>query len=159
MAFPKGQPKYQRPLFIKRFWARVRIAGPDDCWLWMGSMSHGYGALRFKTKQWLAHRFAYEIVHGEGSAIGFDVLHTCDTPLCCNDRHHYLGTQTDNNKDRDARGRTAKGERHPRAKLTFDDVEKIRSLSCRGVSNTELARQFGIHNSGITRIIKGELWK
>jgi hypothetical protein len=33
------------------------------------------------------------------------VLHTCDEALCCNPNHLYLGTQLDNIKDRDTRGR------------------------------------------------------
>jgi hypothetical protein len=47
----------------------------------------------------LAHRYAWELAHGE---IPEDVMvcHTCDNPPCCNERHHFLGTVVDNNADR-----------------------------------------------------------
>src|SRR6266487_2334557 len=29
--------------FEERFWAKVEVRGPDDCWLWKGCFSEGYG--------------------------------------------------------------------------------------------------------------------
>ena len=37
--------------------------------------------------------------------VGLNVLHVCDNALCCNPNHLYLGTQIDNIKDRDMKGR------------------------------------------------------
>ncbi len=51
-----------------------------------------------------AHRLAYFIWNG-----AFDwklhVLHHCDTPLCVNPAHLYLGTNEDNIRDKVTRGR------------------------------------------------------
>ena len=161
MAPPKGKPKYARPVFNARFWQRVTIGGPDDCWPWHGAVgSDGYGQVTYNSKRYGAHRFAYACNHGDDSIVGVDVLHSCDNPLCCNDRHHFLGNQTDNNKDRDSKGRNARGERHGKAKLSAADVAEIRRLGrIRFLSKRAVARKFGMASSGICRIINGELWK
>ena len=162
MAPPKGKPKYERSIFNARFWARVNISGPDDCWPWHGAIrSDGYGDVRYNSKRYGAHRFAYACNHGDSSIIGVDILHTCDNPLCCNDKHHFTGNQSDNNKDRDAKRRNAKGERHGKAKLNVADVAEIRHLAKTPYwgFQTRMAEKFGISTSGVNRIISGELWK
>ena len=83
----------------------------DDCIIWTGHRDpNGYGRVSVPGHSTYAHRFAYEEVHGEIPP-GMSVLHTCDVPSCVNPVHLYLGTQADNVRDRDARGRTAKGKR------------------------------------------------
>lgn len=95
-----------------RFWSKVAIAGPDDCWLWQACMSdNGYGFFRLDNKQWRAHRVAWQLTYGDIPE-ELRVLHKCDVPLCVNPNHLFLGTDTDNMHDRDAKGRQAKGERH-----------------------------------------------
>lgn len=107
----------------ERFWRKVIKAGPNDCWLWKGKKhNQGYGILSAsKTNpDILSHRLAWIIIKGE---LGDKdcVLHNCpngDNRLCCNPAHLFIGTRTDNAKDRDNKGRTAKGEQHGRRKLT-----------------------------------------
>ena len=42
-----------------------------------------YGRLRVNGKDILAHRYAYQLCHGE-IPVGMCVLHRCDNPKCCN---------------------------------------------------------------------------
>lgn len=79
----------------------------ENCWLWTASTrgNNGYGGFRVnKTSIRLAHNVAYELYKGEIPE-GQRVLHTCDNPLCVNPTHLFLGTQIDNIKDRDMKGR------------------------------------------------------
>ena len=78
---------------------------PDDCWLWHGSTSKGYGRIKLnKTTRILAHRMSYLLYVGP---IPEDTLclHTCDESRCCNPSHLFLGTQKDNLQDMYEKGR------------------------------------------------------
>jgi hypothetical protein len=77
------------------------------CWIWMGQIDKdGYGQFRMcATDKWhKAHRASYELFVGEIPA-GKNVLHTCDVPGCVNPAHLYIGTQKDNVRDMQERGR------------------------------------------------------
>jgi hypothetical protein len=88
---------------IERFWSCVDKSG--DCWNWArGKSRHGYGRFRLKGEQIYAHRFAFEITYGTVLP-GLCICHTCDNPSCCNPKHLWVGTATDNMRDRDRKGR------------------------------------------------------
>lgn len=87
---------------------------------------------------------------------GISVCHACDNPLCINPEHLFLGTQADNVKDRDMKGRTSKGSNHYKAKLTEKDVKMIRRSHRNGM---ELAKMFGLHHSTVYAIINHTSWK
>lgn len=57
------------------------------------------------------------------------VLHKCDVRKCVNPEHLFIGTAADNAQDMYAKGRenNVRGERHPRAVLTEEDVRSIRA--------------------------------
>lgn len=74
------------------------------CLLWLGHSFDRYGVLRVRGKYMRAHRFAYERINGPIGA-GLCVLHRCDTPMCVNPEHLFLGTQKDNMLDRERKGR------------------------------------------------------
>lgn len=143
---------------------KIGRGGPDDCWLWTAYRHRqGYGVVRIGRKVRLAHRAAYEAVHGKGSAEGLVVRHRCDTPACVNPGHLELGTQADNVRDRDERERRVapNGERHGMAKLTEADVREIRATYVRGSSDLgqyALARRFGVAQTLIGNIVRREGW-
>jgi hypothetical protein len=61
--------------------------------------------LRIGKSLVLAHRLSY-IIHKGDIPQNMCVLHICDTPLCVNPDHLFLGTQQDNIKDRDMKNHT-----------------------------------------------------
>ena len=153
--------------------------GPDACWPWTAGREKLYGRVKWRGRMWLAHRVAWILAHGpiplgEGHH-GTCVLHRCDTPLCCNPAHLFLGTQIENIRDRDQKGRhrAAVGERngththpervvrgdvHPNAKLTVADVLDIRRRAAAGEPKAALARAFGVSPCTIRNVVVRRTW-
>lgn len=91
---------------------------------------------------------------------GLVVRHDCDNPRCIDPTHLRVGTQKDNTDDRSSRSRTAKGERHGRARLDKNSVQAIRSeYKTGGCSLRDIAAKYNVHNSTIERVIKNKTWK
>jgi hypothetical protein len=146
---PKGLSPSERLAFIG--WT-VTASG---CHEWRGSRSRdGYGNLSMCGVAWLAHRLAYTAANGPIPA-GKVVRHTCDNPPCINPAHLTTGTIAENVHDSIARKRFANGERMPRHKLTDTDVAEIRRLAMAGVLSRDIATQFSIHQSYVTRLASG----
>jgi hypothetical protein len=142
-----------------RFERMLDRRDPNECWPWLGyTDKDGYGTIA-PTHGTLkkAHRVAYEMMIGPiPDAMG--VLHTCDNPSCCNPLHLFIGTQADNDRDRDQKGRTQRGERHGNAKLTADAVRQIRTLRADGASQQGIADRFGVHQTAISSVLSGRTW-
>ena len=112
------------------------------CIEFLGANSKGYGNLRIERRSQLTHRLAWEVEHGP-IPDGLNVLHKCDNPPCMNTDHLYLGTQSENTRDRHARSpeTTARGEQMKR-KLKETDVIRMRELYATGNFTTRsLQRQ------------------
>ncbi len=152
----------------KRFWDKVDVKGPDDCWLWTAGMfSSGYGQIRVGGKSRLAHRVSYEI-HSGPIPDGMQVNHTCsgrypkgsgENRRCVNPSHLKLGTAKSNSKDRRDDGKTSTGESHGRARLTEEQVLEIRAMHDSGeVTNQEIADAYGVEKSRISKIALRKSW-
>jgi hypothetical protein len=83
------------------------------------------------------------------------VLHRCDVRLCINVEHLFLGTHAENIADAVAKGRMARGESHPKARLTDDQVTDIRAEPRTWGSSRRLARKYGVSESSISQIRDG----
>lgn len=145
---------------MKRFWDKVdSSAGPSACWPWTGRRRPaGYGQIRVAGRTLGANRVALELTLGRPLAPGMKSLHSCDNPPCCNPAHLQEGTQAENIRQREERGRrNVTGARNPRAKLTVEDVREIRSLADR-FSRRELAARFGVSGPSVSYIINGKTW-
>lgn len=102
---------YVREAMPERFWRRVRQG--SGCWEWQGTRTaQGYGGFRIGGTMRKAHRVAWELTHGPippgAGPHGTCVLHRCDNPGCVRPDHLFLGTNRDNARDREAKGRTAR---------------------------------------------------
>lgn len=162
---------------IDRYWAKVGIAGPDDCWPWLAGMhSAGYGAFSIRLpgggyRMKPAHQISAFLAYGPSN--GRYALHSCDNRPCCNPRHLRYGTQTDNMQDAKKRGRSSpppihygpaphrnmpKGEANANSKMTNATVAEIYRLRLTGMSSVELAKRFSLDKSTMLDIISGRHW-
>lgn len=71
----------------ERFWQKVKMAKPNDCWEWLGwRTTKGYGGFYFANKNYPAHRFSYEQAKGL-IPDGLSIDHLCRNRGCVNPRH------------------------------------------------------------------------
>lgn len=127
------------------------------CWNWTGSTFSftGYACLCLGTRH-LSARLSYVTFRG---CIGTSlVLHRCDNRLCINPDHLFLGTNADNSKDMKDKGRSLYGEKNHAAKLTEEDVLRIRELMKQGIKPTVIAREYGVTSTTIYYIRNGKSW-
>ncbi len=146
-------------IYVQRFWERVSIAGPDECWVWLrGTNNHGYGVF-YAPHQIKAHRFSCEL-HNGPIPKGKWVLHSCDNPPCVNPAHLRIGTPLDNSRDRDSRGRTGDTSRtkNGRHKLTEADVTYIRRNPDM-LLQRELGAKFGVTQVMISKVQLHQNWR
>ncbi len=140
----------------------------DFCWLWTFFRDRkGYG--RFNTRDAegkpctvFAHRYSYT-AHVGAIPQGMFVCHRCDNPQCVNPAHLFLGTNTDNVRDMDAKGRRVnnqpKGSAHGSAKLNEAKAAEIFALvRSRQMTQRAVAKRFGVCFSTVNHINTGRLW-
>ena len=132
----------------------------SGCWEWSGNkMPSGYGYLKFKYKNTLAHRAAYETWVGTIPP-GKHVLHSCDNPPCINPGHLRVGTNQDNANDRVSRDRVAFGSSSGMSKIVEQDVREIRDLYASGLFfQREIGEMYGLSQTMIGHIVRGTYWR
>lgn len=140
-------------MIADRFWKHV--AKSDGCWNWVGAHWKKYGCIRRGSAREgfrLAHRVSYELAHG-AIPDGMAVLHTCDNGSCVRPDHLFLGSQTDNVRDMDSKGRRRNN------KLTPDMIRAARARSMAGETQASIARDFGVVQTTISQALRGLTWR
>lgn len=148
---PRGGPV---PFFVD-YRSKFDVDEATGCWLWKILSRGGYGAA-WSSKPITAHRLAWTATHGP-IPDGMQVLHRCDVRRCVNPDHLFLGTHAENMADRNSKGRQAslKGEAHPNAKLTAEDVIAIRTAS---EPLRVLAERYGVKRSTVANLRSNLGW-
>lgn len=118
-----------------RFWQKIEIKGPDDCWEWIGGRStEEYGYFWIKPRIYPAHRIMYEIFIGPipnklGTNATLDIDHLCRNHWCVNPSHLQAVTQEVNL----ARGTGIGGRRLARCKSGLHELtEENRRWTTKG---------------------------
>ena len=141
-------------------------------------IDHGGKKPKYATCYWqggytMKHRKAYCQANGLNIADIKDkvVRHKCDNPRCVNPEHLELGNHSDNMRDCVERGRHVnnlsncdhtnrkRGEDNPNAKLTADIVADMRVKWAAGWEQTEIARQYGVRQTDVSRIVNNKAWR
>lgn len=146
----------------KRFWKFVDKKSDNECWNWLGGIKDtGRGNFYLDGKTIQAHRMSWLIHFGE-IPDGLDVLHTCDNGKCVNPNHLFLGTQLDNIRDMESKGRAVhlRGDNDPKSKLTESQVKEIFFLyKPKEFSQFKLAKMFKVSRSTIEAVLHKKTWK
>jgi hypothetical protein len=156
---------YKRGLTTEaRFWQYVEKKSPDECWNWLNYKNpKGYGYWRLDARK-VIHVTHYALItsgkerpaHPYGCA-----LHSCDNPSCVNPAHLRWGSKTENNKERDEKGRhwTHRGQAHPHAVQNTVANRAFKKMICEWpASQRELASRLTISQQTISEIRLGKIW-
>lgn len=157
-----GFPEYEVS-FEGRF---RRIAGGQGAKIgrilkWHLCVSTAYPTIRFVRDGRQFNRCVHQVVamafHGPRPE-GMQVRHFDGDTLNCSAKNLIYGTGFENGQDKVRHGRSSAGEKNPKAKLTEEGAEKVRSAKLAGESAKSIAMRFGLNPSTVHRIATGKYW-
>lgn len=158
MRYNSRMPRqYTRIDPLRRFLSRITIQ--YGCWQ-LGKSVKTYPTVWANGENMSAHRLSFEFFNGPIPK-GMMVCHRCDNRSCVNPAHLFLGYSSDNIQDMYAKGRGVdnRGERCGTAKLTGANVDDIRRRHRAGERAVALAVEYGVCESQVYYILRGECWK
>ena len=141
-------------------WLRDAVANAgNSCVEWPFNRDRdGYGRVRFDGRFQRVGHVALTLSGAPRTSHNHMALHepqACHNPACINPKHLRWGLPKENTADRLIDGTAAIRERNPAAKLTTDDVSRIREDNR---VHRLIARDYGVSRSQISRIKKGVAW-
>ncbi len=137
-----------------------RLSGivSDDCVLWPYAVDgKGYGVLRGSDgKLRRTHRMS--CIKHYGPSPDKHVAHSCRNRHCLNPRHLRWATPTENMRDKIRDGTHMQGSDQNGAKLTADQVLRMRELRVSGTPVRDIAAEFGVHVQTTYKATSGASW-
>lgn len=132
-------------------------------WVWQKALTkYGYGKLgiqnTFPMTAATAHRGAYQVFNDIILSKKIQVRHKCQEKRCCNPLHLEEGTNKQNAEDRIRDGKSAKGSKNPKAKITEEKAREIKASKGDGTV-TERSERFGVSYQMVNLIDRGITWK
>lgn len=143
-----------KPL-TKSYMESRSVKTESGCWEWSGfKHKAGYGEIRRDKKRILAHRLSFFLWNGYWPEV---CRHKCDNRACVNPDHLQDGTQADNVRDRDdrGRGRWNTNESHHLARFSDELIEKAREMRASGMTQRSIADELGMSQTHVSRITRG----
>ncbi|WP_252108968.1 MULTISPECIES: hypothetical protein [unclassified Halomonas] len=142
--------------YLQREVKRMHAVGDNECFVWPFSKTPtGYGKVRVEGVLQYAHRHALFIITG---TYGDVAAHSCDNPACINPGHLRWTDTQGNLSDMALRERSCLGAKNNMAKLTGEDVRKIRQEYRPGVTHKSIAERYGVSGSQVARVLSGDNW-
>lgn len=130
----------------------------DECVIWPFK-GGGYGTVVVNGERVVATRHSCFLRHGPPPTPKHQAAHECGNGhlRCVNPKHLSWKTPQENTMDRLKHGTYQFGEQNGSVKLTFEQVEQIRSLKGK-MTQTDIARSFGVSRRNISHIHNGTSW-
>lgn len=144
---------------IKWIQAHLNYPHEDYCLIWPFYRLRGYGQFGYLGKNYYAHRYMCELVHGEPPTPDHQAAHSCGNGVegCANPRHLSWKTKSENQLDCRAHGTHAKAAAGNRGILSRDLAEQIRAM--KGIKTQwEIAEEYGISESTVSDIWLNRTW-
>ena len=136
----------------KRFWSKVHVKLPEDCWEWQANLGKGYGMFWFGKDSIVAHRVSWMMLRGPIPE-GMNVLHRCDNRKCVNPNHLFIGTQSDNVCDMLSKGRGGDYRNGNTKSFSSEESLDISNLMSNGRSLRGIAIKYNTTHTTIKRAI------
>ena len=136
-----------RRVYANKFWSKVKVGEIDECWptTYRSGNPAGHKHMRVLGKLVYVHRIAWILTHGVIPE-GLYVLHRCGNPKCCNPHHLYLGSMSDNAKDRVTDG-TCHFIKHDDETIT-----KVKLMLSEGHTHDYISKLTGVSRTYIGQI-------
>jgi hypothetical protein len=154
----RGAAGIPSPTLAARFWAKVSPEPTSGCFLWTGSTTEGYGAIFVgitgHSDIRLAHHVAFFLETGRWPRTD-DLAHKCDVRPCVRFDHLFEASRAENLADMRAKGRQARGNKLPYAKLT---PEKVREIRASRDTPAELAKRYRVSRRAINLVRSRRNW-
>lgn len=133
----------------------------DECLIWPFYRNGlGYAVIKRGGKTHLVSRLVCEEEHGSPPTTEHQAAHSCGNGYggCVNKQHLSWKTPTENVADRIDHGTYQFGTLNHQAKITENDVRRIRCLAG-ALSHGEIGERFGLDRSTVRNIIARRIWK
>ena len=153
---PHGAEPLFGEAFEERFWAKVDIRDPNQCWPWKASIGskglygHMWCIIDGKKTCRDAHTIVWMIANGLIPK-GRDVMHRCNSKLCCNPAHLLVGSRSENIK-------MALRDGLLRTKLSPHKARLIVGARRRGKLVIEIAGRYKVKAIDVLAILRGQRW-
>jgi hypothetical protein len=123
-----------------RLEARTIKDSVTGCWLWQGTISDGYGQLKYEGKVIKVHRLSAMIYLGYNlSDEIYQVLHNAECPNrnCWNPDHLHIGTNEDNHAERKPKTHCVNGHEYTPENTTLTRNGRYRCKICHHKHNQQ----------------------
>lgn len=130
------------------------------CLVWQRHRSAGgYGQTTYRGRSAASHRAVWTELYGP-IPNKLVVRHLCHNRACIEPSHLALGTCAENSADmvKARRSHRPIGEKNNNAKLSADEVLRIRDLRLAGFRAKQIARELGLSLPAVTGIVVGASW-